>query len=134
MTEAVVELRAIARGVYPRELGDEGLDAALEVLAESSVSPVTLDLLPGHAPSALESATYFVVRQCVERQIVGAAAPARVRIRRSPVGLTVDICTDQRPEGLLAVEDRVSALGGSLTVQPGDNPGIRVHLELPCVS
>lgn len=134
VTEAVVELRAIARGVYPRELGDEGLDAALEVLAESSVSPVTIDLLLGRTSSALESATYFAVRQCIERQIVGAAAPARVRIRRSAVGLTVDICTDQRPEGLLAVEDRVGAVGGSLTVQPGDSPRVRVHLELPCAS
>jgi DNA-binding NarL/FixJ family response regulator/signal transduction histidine kinase len=45
---ALAELRAIARGLYPRELADEGLESALETVAESDP---TVEALVGDQPS-----------------------------------------------------------------------------------
>ena len=59
---ALTALRTIARGLFPRELADEGLEAALETFAETDPTPVDLELdLPDRAPSAVESAAFFAV-------------------------------------------------------------------------
>ena len=59
---ALAELRAIARGLYPRELADEGLASALETFAESDPTPVELDCdLSNRLPQAVEAAAYFTI-------------------------------------------------------------------------
>ena len=47
---ALAELRVVARGLFPTELADEGLEAALESFSESTPNPIAIDaLLPGRA-------------------------------------------------------------------------------------
>jgi signal transduction histidine kinase len=135
VTQALVELRTIARGIYPRELGDEGLDVALEMLAESAVSPIILDVdIPSRLPATVESAAYFAIRQYFDPQVDSVAGPAALTVRRSAAWLSIDIHTPTPPDNMLAIEDRVGALGGTLTIQPSANAGARAHLELPCES
>ena len=135
VTQALIELRTIARGIYPRELGDEGLDVALEMLAESAVSPIVLDVdIPSRLPATVESAAYFAIRLYLEPQIDSVTDPATVTVRRSTAWLSIDIDTPTPPEDMLAIEDRVGALGGTLTIQPSANADTCAHLELPCES
>ena len=57
---ALAELRVVARGLFPTELADEGLEAALESFSESTPNPIAIDaLLPGRIPASVESVAFF---------------------------------------------------------------------------
>jgi signal transduction histidine kinase len=63
-TQALEDLRDLARGVYPPPLADEGLVAALEAQARKSTVPV--DVMAngiGRFPQEMEAAVYF---SCLE--------------------------------------------------------------------
>jgi signal transduction histidine kinase len=127
---ALAELRNIARGLFPRELADEGLEAALETFAETDPTPVGLDLhLPERAPSAVESAAFFAVTQLLATSTYVPAPGREVRVRRR--GEHVELALrGTRDDDLTSVEDRVGALGGTV-----DRVGAgTVRIELPCVS
>ena len=137
---ALAELREIAHGIFPRELGDEGLDAALALLAESAASPVAVaGALNSRLPAGVESAAYFAVRASLAAQLDGTAGAATVGVRLLPTDpdlgsaawLIVDIETDAAPSGLLAIEDRLGALGGRLAVR-SQAASTNLRVELPC--
>jgi signal transduction histidine kinase len=128
---ALGELRALARGIYPRELADEGLAAALEVLAETAPVPLALRSLPDRRYAAdLESAAYFVVAFCCRAP---DAHLVSIDVTNSVEGLRIRLETDALPLDLSRVEDRVTALRGSVAVSiEGSVAAIRV--VLPCGS
>lgn len=127
---ALAELRTLARGLYPRELADEGLAAGLETLAEVSPTPVVLRALPKERYSrAVESAAYFTVAFCAQ---AANAKRITVAVSRSDGRLCVDVDTDTPPTDLVRLEDRVGALDGSIMVEPASAVGIRIRVELPC--
>ena len=128
---ALAELRTIARGLFPRELADEGLQAALETFAETDPTPVDLDLdLPDRAPSAVESAAFFAVAHLLATSAYDPAPGRAVRVHRQGPYLQLVLRGSTRTEDLTVVEDRVGAVGG--TVDRVDAGTIRI--ELPCVS
>jgi signal transduction histidine kinase len=142
VSNALAELREIAHGIFPRELGDDGLEAALDLLAESAASPIAVTgAMNRRLPTAVESAAYFAVRTSLATHLDGTdgAATVSVRLSRpsddpgSPEWLTVDIEIDATPSDLLAIEDRLGALGGRLTVRH-EPAGTRLRVELPCAS
>jgi signal transduction histidine kinase len=64
---ALAELRTVARGLFPTELADEGLEAALESFTESTPNPITIDaLVPDRLPASVEAAAYFSVVHLTE--------------------------------------------------------------------
>jgi len=128
LTAALSELRGIARGIYPRELADEGLPAGLETMAESSPIPisVTAPLAKRLAPQ-VESAAYFAVSRCVGRC---AGDRASVRVTRDGGRLRVEIAAAGLSADLVDVEDRVGALAGTVEVRAPDE----IWVELPCES
>jgi signal transduction histidine kinase len=129
---ALTELRSVARGLYPTELADEGLEAALEAFAESASSPVTIDvLLSGRLPASVESAAFFSVAHLAESAYGGSSY---VRIRRDGATLHLEINTPHDVGDLTAVADRVGALGGAVEVIPAGGPGHLIKVELPCES
>ena len=132
VTTALAELRAVARGLYPRELADEGLAAGLETLAESSAMPVVLCSLPdGRYPQPVESAAYFTVAFCIQ----GAAARhVAVAVTDCEGRLRVDVETEMPPSDLTRLEDRIGALDGSVAVEPASASAARIRVELPCGS
>ncbi len=75
VTAALAELRTIARGLYPRELSEEGLDAALETFAETDPTPVELDL---------HLAVRRTVRCRVRRILRRGAASRNIDVRPHP--------------------------------------------------
>jgi signal transduction histidine kinase len=131
VTAALAELRTVARGLYPRELADEGLTAALETLAEASPTQVTVDSrVDERLPQPVESAAYFAVA----RRIARTAGPASVSARMAGDRLVIEIEDSKPPGDLVMLEDRVGALAGTVTTQTVEGPGTRIRVELPCGS
>jgi signal transduction histidine kinase len=132
VTAALGELRAVARGLYPRELADEGLTAGLETFAESSAIPISVtSLIEERLPPSIESAAYFAVADCVRRSLGDRAS---VLVTRDDGLLRVEIDTGTLPSDLVDVEDRVGALAGTVVAEPTDGAGNRIRVELPCES
>ena len=132
VTTALAELRAVARGLYPRELADEGLAAGLETLAESSAKPVLLRSLPdGRYPQPVESAAYFTVAFCIQGE---TARHVAVAVTDCEGRLHIDVETETPPADLTRLVDRVGALDGSVTVEPSSASGATIRVELPCGS
>ncbi len=138
---ALVELRELARGIHPGILTEEGLDAALESLAERSPVPTTIETDSiGRLPAPAEATAYFVVSEA----LVNVAKHARAT--RATVGLTaadgmllVEVGDDgiggadpSRGTGLRGLADRVAAADGRLVVESPPGRGTRVVAEIPC--
>jgi signal transduction histidine kinase len=128
---ALAELRAIARGLYPRELADEGLESALETFAESDPTPLELDCdLPDELPQAVEAAAYFTVAHLLATPSYEPAAGRAIRAWQEGNQLHIELAGSRGTDDLTMAEDRVGALGG--TVQRIGAGLIRI--VLPCES
>jgi signal transduction histidine kinase len=121
---ALQDLRTVARGLFPVSLGESGLVAALRELGDHTHVPLVVEgALVGAPGSATDLAFYSVVIDVVTatREAPGAAVwvalygradgPARVRARATPVD------PEQAKRLLVRAEDRVAALGGTLTAE-----------------
>lgn len=138
---AVDELRALAQGIHPAVLTEEGIGAALEVLARRSSVPVELDDVPdGRLPAPVETAVYFVVSEALCNVTKHAQATrAAVTIRQVGARLLVDIVDDGvggaqegLGTGLRGLRDRVEALGGELVIESAAGGGTRLRADIPC--
>jgi PAS domain S-box-containing protein len=142
LAKAAADLRELARGIHPAVLTEGGLEPALTMLAERCSTPVTVEV-PGDArfPEAVETAVYFLVAEAltnVARHSRATRADLRVRqvADRLVVELTDDGCGGAdgagSGSGLRGLEDRVSALGGTLAVHSPRGGGTTIRAELPC--
>jgi signal transduction histidine kinase len=140
LTEALGELRELARGIHPAVLTERGLPYALQALAERAPVEVELDLqLDRRPPAALEAAAYYVVAEALANVAKYAkATTARVRVKMDDQRLVVEVADDgvggADPSGgseLRGLDDRVQAFGGSLRVRSRPGEGTRVLAELP---
>ncbi len=128
----LAELRTVARGLFPTELADEGLEAALESFTESTSNPLTIDVsLSGRLPASVESAAFFSVVHATE---AAKGSPTFVRGRHDGATLRLEISTSEDLADLTAVEDRVGAVSGTVEVTPVGPPGRLIRVELPCES
>lgn len=142
-TNAVAEVRELARGVHPAVLTEAGLDAALASLAERSVVPVELDsAVNGRLPESVEATAYFVVAEALTNAArYSGAARASVRAAVSEGRLHLEVTDDGRGgadiaagTGLRGLEDRVAALGGTFGLSSPAGGGTTISVELPCAS
>jgi signal transduction histidine kinase len=128
---SLAELRTIARGLYPRELADEGLASALETFAESDPTPVKLDCeLPNRLPQAVEAAAYFTIAQLLATPSYEPTAGRAIRAWQEGNQLYIELAGSRGKDDLTMAEDRVGALGG--TVQR-IGAGL-IKMVLPCES
>jgi signal transduction histidine kinase len=143
LEEALAELRALARGIHPTLLHEEGLDAALEALARRAPLPVGIEGSVGcRLPPAIELAAYFVATEALTNTVKHArASRADVCAILNDGKLTVTVSDDgvggARPAqagGLAGLSDRVEALDGTLRVDSDPVGGTTVIAELPCES
>ena len=107
---AVAELRELAHGIYPAVLGEEGLAAALEALAEGQPRLRLLELTEARAPEPVESAAYRIVIAILR----ASDGPVDARTACEDGFLTVE--TRGTIADLREIEDRVGALDGTLAV------------------
>ena len=141
-TDALEDLRDLARGIYPPLLADKGLATALEAQARKAVVPVTVEADGvGRFPADVESAVYF---SCLEAlQNIGKyadAATARITLSDGSGELRFEIRDDGRGfdpsatsygTGLQGIADRLAALGGELVVTSAPGDGTAVAGRLP---
>lgn len=140
---AVGELRELARGMNPRLLTEQGLDAALESLAERTDLPTTVTGRVGARLAApVESAAYFAVAELLTN-VTRHAAARRVNVGIGVDGsaLSISVVDDGAGGavvipggGLAGIHDRLEVFGGSLCVGPRDRGtavGTRATIRLP---
>jgi signal transduction histidine kinase len=140
--EAIVELRNLARGIYPAILTDRGLDAAISAVAARAHLPVEVEIdLPTRPPAAVESIAYFIVSEALTNAAKYArATQASVHITRDQNWVVVEVAdngvggADATPGGGLAgLADRAAGIDGILTVNsPVGGPTV-IRADLPCV-
>lgn len=141
---ALGELRALARGLHPTVLTEEGLAAAVEALADRSPVPVTVSVVAEVAErrcaADVEAAAYFVVAEALTNVAkYSRASGSTVRIARKAGVLSVEVADDGvggadagRGSGLRGLEDRVAAAGGRLDVVSAPGAGTTIRAEIPC--
>jgi len=141
VSEAIEELRELARGVRPAGL-DDGLAPALRQLASRASLPTRVDATDDRFDDGLETAAYFVASEALANAAKHARA-TRVDLTaaRRDGWLVVSVSDDgvggARPSegsGLAGMTDRVAALGGRLDVESPPGAGTTVTAELPCAS
>jgi signal transduction histidine kinase len=129
---ALADLRALANGIFPAVLAEEGLAAAVEALAEDVPGRMWITSLPRERLDlAVESAAYRMIAETVRHAGPG---PVRVAARTHGGVLIVELDSETIPGGRPDLEDRLGALDG--TLEFGDAPGgqVRIRAEIPCGS
>ena len=141
LSQALDELRELARGIHPAVLSDRGLVAALHALAERAPVRVTVTRIPdGRLPDPIEAAIYYLVAEAITNIAKYAQATrASVAVERSNGIATVVVSDDgvggAQPgpgSGLVGLADRVEALGGRLHLDSPPGRGTRLSAEIPC--
>ena len=139
LTQALEELRELARGIHPAVLTDRGLDAALEALAARTPLPVEIRSAPDRLPPQVEAAAYYVVSEALANVAKYAQASAvEVTVERMNGVAVVEVADDGvggadpvRGSGLRGLADRVASLSGKLDVESPPGSGTRVRAEIP---
>ena len=142
VTEALEDLRDLARGIYPPLLADRGLVAALQAQARKSPVPVRLEAVSvDRYPQEAEAAVYFCVLEALQNVAKYAGAGSvRVEIAGDGGGLRFSVTDDgagfdpdtaRSGSGLQGMADRLAALGGSFDVRSAPGRGTSVEGRLP---
>jgi signal transduction histidine kinase len=136
---AIDELRELAHGIHPAILGDHGLGAAIDGLAERAPLPVVVDVGDERFPPAVESAAYFVAAEALTN-VAKYARAARAHVAAAQIGQDLVLSVEDDGvggahtapgSGLAGLRDRVTALDGTLTVESPPGGGTRVRAALP---
>jgi signal transduction histidine kinase len=140
-SDALENVRDLARGIYPPVLADHGLPAALEAQARKAPIPVRLDANgSGRYPSEIEAAVYFCCLEALQNIAKYADAhDATIRLGRSNGDLTFEVEDDGRGfdqgtvsgSGLTNMRDRVEAVGGTLHVSSAPGSGTTIRARIP---
>ena len=141
-TEALEELRVLARGIHPPILTDRGLGPAVAALTARSPLPSSVSVdVPRRPPAAVETAAYFVVAEALANVSKHAdASRVDVRIRADGGTLVAEVEDDGHGgavasgNGLTGLRQRVEALDGTLEVTSPTGGPTTVRTELPCAS
>jgi signal transduction histidine kinase len=152
--EALVEMRRLL-GVLRGDDGDSALEpqpgiAQLRALAErvrAAGLPVdlTIDGDCGRLPLAIDLSAYRIVQEALTNTLkhAGREATARVRVRREPDALTIEVIDDggrraagaESPgpmgHGLAGMRERVALFGGELRAGTRPGGGFLVSARLP---
>jgi signal transduction histidine kinase len=143
LAEVLSELQEISRGIHPAILSQGGLVPALKTLARRSTIPVELRVRAGgRLPEPVEVAAYYVVAEALTNVAKHARASAAyvnvdvhddalwLRVRDDGVGGA----DPARGSGLIGLDDRVEALGGTMQLDSPAGKGTSLLVTLPIAS
>ena len=137
----LAELRALARGLHPPLLTESGLGAAVTSLADRSPILTTVRAnLDRRLPEAIETTAYYVVAEALANAAKHSQAEnVQVTIEEEGARLRVAVADDgigganlKHGSGLVGLQDRVAAMGGTMSVRSPKRKGTLVAAELPC--
>ncbi len=141
LTQALEELRELARGLHPNVLTDRGLGPALESLVIRSPIPVEIDVPDERFPPAIEAAAYYVAAEAlanVAKYADASLAEVRVAEDDEEGAIVVEVMDDgvggadpTRGSGLEGLVDRVESLDGALSVESPPGGGTRIRATIP---
>jgi signal transduction histidine kinase len=150
LDEALEELRALARGVYPPLLSEHGLAEALKSTARSCPVPVSVRVGEIRRYQAdVETAVYFCCREALQNvaRHAGRDAVTTVDLAEERSKLRFSVCdtglgfarSEQEPgSGIVNMRDRIEAVGGTLSIssEPGAGTVVSgcVPVALPTAS
>jgi signal transduction histidine kinase len=135
--DALVE---IARGIHPAILSQGGLAAALKALGRRSAVPVELHAqIEGPLTDQVEVAAYYVVAEALTNAAKHArASVVQLDVTTNDGTITLMVRDDgvggAAPgggSGLVGLQDRVEALGGTITIDSPAGTGTCVVVVLP---
>jgi signal transduction histidine kinase len=138
--EAVTELREISRGIHPAILSEAGLGPALRTLARRSAIPVRLDVTTDtRLPEPIEVAAYFVASEALANAAKHAqASRMEMSVATRDASLMLSIRDDgaggadpEKGSGLLGLQDRVEAVGGTIGIDSPPGGGTSLVATLP---
>jgi signal transduction histidine kinase len=149
-TDALAGLRTMVHDIYPPILDELGLEGALSALAGRSAVPCSLET-DGlrRMPTAVESATYFVVAEALtnvnkysgaNRATVSVRyGPARLSDASSVERLVITIeddgrggATERLGGGIAGIRRRVEAFEGTMQLTSPAGGPTTMRVELPC--
>jgi signal transduction histidine kinase len=141
--EALETLRALALGIYPPLLEEQGIAAAIAAQYVRSDLPVRMHTNgTGRYPIDTEAAVYFCVLEALQNAAKYAHASAiEVRLTESRAVLSFEIADDgigfemdggSTGTGLAGMRDRLAVLGGDADIwsEPGKGTIVRGRLPL----
>jgi signal transduction histidine kinase len=143
---ALAQVRDLSNLLRPSALDDLGLNAALRALAadvsERSRIKVDLDIETGGRTFSpeIEVVLYRVVQEALTNIVRHARATwvrAQLALRGAELMLTVEddgqgLASGSEPKlGLLGMQERVTAAGGTLTIGASDHNGVRLTARIP---
>jgi signal transduction histidine kinase len=140
LTETIDEVRELARGIHPSVLAKGGLRPALTTLARRSVVAAELDVrVERRLPAQAEIAAYYVVSEALTNAAKHShASLVQVRAEVSAGSLHVTVSDNgvggadpSMGSGLIGLNDRVDALGGTIVVASPPGEGTTLELTLP---
>jgi signal transduction histidine kinase len=138
------ELRATGQALFPAILRDRGLGGALFSLAGRATLPLHVRLTPDPLPrvdEAVETNAYFLVGEAVTNALKHAGAERiEVDVVHEREALRIRVADDGRgfvqaelahTGGVVHMQDRVQALGGTLEVRSRPGQGTTVTALFP---
>ena len=139
VVDAIEELRALARGIHPPILTEEGLGPALSALAGRAPVPIDLSVDAGRLSPAVEATCYFVAAEATANIVKHATATrARIDVDVADGIVTLVVAddgiggADVEGDGLRGLRDRVEAVAGRFQVDSPPVGGTRVSAWIPC--
>jgi signal transduction histidine kinase len=141
-TEALEDLRDLARGIYPPLLAEQGLGPALQAQARKAVVPTTVDADGiGRYTRDVEATVYFCTLEAMNNIAKYAGASRTViQLGQSDGALEFSVRDDgagfdpaatTMGTGLVGIADRLDALGGRLDLESTPGRGTVVRGSLP---
>ncbi|MEV0387376.1 histidine kinase [Nonomuraea sp. NPDC050643] len=141
LQEASTELRNLAHGIYPPQLGQYGLETALRAVAQHAPIPTTVRAVGvGRYPPEIEINIYFCLLEALRNTIRHGGEEATVAITlQDRNGLSFDFrdtgkgcdpAVIRTGHGMITMNDRLGAIGGTLTVATAPGDGVRLHGHL----
>jgi signal transduction histidine kinase len=139
--KALVELRALVRGIHPPVLADRGLADAIQALTLDTPMRIHLHSdLYGRPSAPIESAAYFAVSEILAN--VSKHAEARetwIDIRHTDGMLRIGVTDNGHGgadpacgSGLRGIERRLAAFDGVLAISSPPGGPTAVTMEIPC--
>ena len=140
--QAIEEVRAFARGIYPLTLASEGLSAALASASRHTPTPITLTTHQTHRyRPEIESAVYFTCLAAIDNATKHAGpahiylhawdTPQALHFTVRDTGHGFDPNTTPNGTGLTNMHDRITTIGGTLTLHSTPSHGTRLHGTIP---
>jgi signal transduction histidine kinase len=139
---ALDDLRALARGIYPPVLADQGLRAALQAQADRAPMPVLVDADGiGRFSRDAETTLYFCILEALQNVAKYAQASmttvtlnqvaGRLEFSVADDGAGFDPAAAAHGTGLQGMADRLSAVGGQLGIASAPGRGTTISGTVP---